>query len=140
MPDRDYTKLCRHRLVHATECAAGVNYADLALSHDLKPKECKAQICMGIREGCSLYAPYTPEEIAAEEQKERDFEADWLKVRAIVVEKTQGKLGVWGHLDSCPICQHARLWYDVCSWHGHIGVRCESGTCIKHKEECHTHV
>jgi hypothetical protein len=129
----DFTKICRHHTPRAPECEAGVNYAGLADSLVLKIHEAK-QICMGRIPGCPLYQPWTPVEIAAQEQEKRDYEAKCDTVRAAVLVKTTGKKGVWGFLPSCPACGKDRLWYAASGWDANrIEFRCLTDTCVNFK-------
>jgi hypothetical protein len=133
MSDPDFSKICRHHVHRADECEAGVDYETLADTNSLRINEAR-QICMGRIPGCPLYAPYTSEEIAAQDQEKRDYEAKCEKVRAAILVKTTGKKGVWGFLPECPACGHARLWYAVSVWNANrIEGRCLTGTCVNFK-------
>jgi hypothetical protein len=134
MPElSDFSKICRHHTPHERECDARVDYESLADTNDLRLHDAK-QICMGRIPGCPLYQPWTPEEVAGQEQEKRDYEAKCAVVRAAVLVKTTGKKGVWGFLPSCPACGKDRLWYAAAGWDAnHIEFRCLTGTCVNFK-------
>ena len=86
-------------------------YNDLALALNLRPAEVRP-ICMGAVNGCPMYQPYTPEEIAAGDRSLQDKIANVAIARQVVLKKSMGKRGVFGTLD-CPFCKEHTLRWSV---------------------------
>lgn len=133
--DRDQTTICRHYvgLAHNTVCDGGVEYSDLQTALDIKAAGVVA-ICMGRASGCSKYQPYTPEEIAQQEQTVKEQAGKIAIARTAIVTKTQGKRNVWGEIHPCPVCHEGMLKYSVSMWNGHIRGKCSTPTCVDWNE------
>jgi hypothetical protein len=111
MPERDYSKVCRHHIPHAAECEAGVNYHDLQESRYLKPLQ-RVAICMGRAEGCASYEAYTAAELAQQEAEAARQNENVNKARTAIMAKVRGKSDVHGTIN-CPVCHLNNLTYSV---------------------------
>ena len=102
-----------------TRCAAGIEYSTLNDTPLQRP-------CLNRGVGCSKGAPYTAEEIAANEARIRASLNRIGKAREAILKATGNRRGVSGSV-TCPTCGGV-LRYSVAKCNGHIHAAC-SGDC-----------
>jgi hypothetical protein len=59
---------------------------------------------------------------------------DYIRARKAIILAAQGRRGVSGRIDPCPICGIGPLAFAVASGNGHIRAQCETDNCVSFME------
>lgn len=91
-------------------------------------------ICMGRCTGCPHYKPYSPGEIAAEEENMKRVIGNNLLAKECIVKKTNGKRGKYGKIN-CPVCSAPEgMTFSTSEHNGHVTARCVTLNCVDFRE------
>lgn len=121
---------CKHfNGIQNQKCEAGITYDVFSDEFRLKHLPCFKDTSNG--KVCKESTFLSREDAIQEEDKSEVMLANLLIARKIIVEHSQGKKRVIGHIE-CPVCK-GTLSYSVAS-NGHIHAQCRSGNCLSWME------
>lgn len=131
---------CRHKTYperggdFPTHCAVGIEYATLPYG---RPRLGEGDPCdkRGHNAGriCTSFAPWTAEEIAAEEAELNALFARVAVARSAIVAKHGKARGLQGEI-ACPVCETGTLRYSIAQLNGHIHAACSTAGCVRWME------
>ena len=123
---------CRHFNGIHRPCSAGLEYPATVIGTCIrsapKPGALPPRICPQI-------APFTAEELAAEERDrecDRGHEQHVKKLNvacAAITKDAKGRRGISGKLP-CPVCTTGTLHYSIAGCNGHVHAKCTTPDCI----------